>query len=128
MSRRIVGVALLLGAAGFGSACAPAVVGSPFGTENPSDGGIVVLLLENRTRERVEVTLTGSGVRIELGAIPGGRTDGLTLNWPRSGDLRARLEIVGGGDYNTLPILVSTGDHLHLVITRDLTRSFLRKR
>ena len=120
--KRLAMLFLVLGV----GACQTTGGDEPFAS--PDRSGTITLFVESRTQADVEVTLLGTGVEIDLGVVRGLRSQGFTLNWPRSGDLHARLQIPGGLRYDTVPVLAHSGDRLELLILETLRQSELRNR
>lgn len=111
------------------AACATAE--SPFrgGEEDVGGGGTLALWVENQNVEQVRITVLGPQVAQELGEISGRRSEMFAVPWPRSGELRIRIELVLGGRRFTTPLILALpGDRVDLTVSSPLQRSFIRKR
>ena len=71
------------------------------------------------------ITIRG---RQPLGRIGGSSQGTFTLDWSGLDEIRIRMEVLAGQDYETNPVNAAPGDRLELTIQRDPRNAFLRRR
>lgn len=81
----------------------------------------------NRNFNDATVWAVSGARRDRLGITPSNSNASYTVNWSGVRELRAEIDLVGGGRFTTPPITASSGDRVTLIIESRLTSSYLRR-
>lgn len=107
--------------------CAAAPGRNPFQEATPGATSLTIIV-ENQGFNSVRVyAMTPQGTR-SLGSVSGNSTHQSTLEWRQTDQIRFRLDVFTGGNYNTAPIQASPGDKVQLVIPTNPGNSYITKR
>jgi hypothetical protein len=77
----------------------------------------IVIEVDNQGFNQATVWMISSAGERRLGTVNGKGEKSYTLQWPRSGDLRLRVRVVGKRGFTTARQLVFPGENVELRIT-----------
>ncbi len=101
---------------------------NPFAAPGEKQGGDIRILVQNRALDQVRVYALVGGDEQQLGEVRARSTAQMRMDWPRTGNLRFRLEPLTGLRRTTGPVIVRPGDIVELFITSDPANSYARVR
>lgn len=114
-------------------ACAVAGCGTLFGgqRESPfagSSASQVMVFVENRNREDVNVEVASPTGRQAVGRVSGRGRGQFTVDWTRTQELRFEVNLVAGSRHTIRVGSVSPGDRVELFVAPSVGESFARRR
>ena len=109
------------------TACVKRTALNPFsrGSDEPST---VQIYVDNQNFNDLTLLAITTRGRQPLGRIGGATRRTFTLPWQGLDELRIRIEVLAGQDYESNRLNVSPGDRLELTVPRDPRNAYLRPR
>ena len=109
------------------TACGGTAAPSPFdrGRGGPTT---IRIFVDNQNFSDISLLVVTIRGRRPLGRIGGSSQRTFTLNWQGLDEIRIRMEVLAGQEYESNPVNAAPGDRLELTIQRDPRNAFLRRR
>ncbi len=126
MSRTVV-VALLAVVATVTACGGGRATANPFSRGRGAPTSIQIFVDNQNFSDMTLLAVTIRG-RQPLGRIGGSTQRTFTMDWQGLDEIRIRMELLAGDDYETNTINAGPGDRLELTIQRDPRNAFLRRR
>jgi hypothetical protein len=109
------------------TACGGQASPSPFSRGRGGQTSIQIHVDNQNFSDMTLLAVTIRG-RHPLGRVGGSTQRTFSLDWRRLDEIRIRMEVLAGDEYQTNPVNAAPGDRLELTIQRDPRNAFLRRR
>jgi len=88
----------------------------------------VSVVVVNQNISHVSVAVLAPGHRTRLGTVAGNSREGFSVPWTGRRDIRFELEAVGGERQTTVPLSISPGESVELIVRSPLRTSSVARR